>query len=276
MSITEITIDGTRYEVKAIPNQPASHTPAPEAYTAVREEAEKVEVLNVSKGTSLGGAELPVGYYHKFCLSRAIPEEKFDSIKKAIEFVLNPSSSTPASEPKDWEIESYKNKNTLEVFTKYSVRNNSYYSEGFDDFTGGFKRQDVFEIDSVKRLSDNTVWAADEIVSTNNGRGEHKIDGFKIIDGKMCVWMKSFPTEYEFLSRIQKLPPKPLAVNPVIIDNENMCNICGGQMVFIRGKYPNEDKRKVCPTCAVERLESINEMSSKNYGQTCQSKQSIK
>lgn len=46
MSITEITIDGTRYEVKAIPNQPASRTPAPEPkdweLTAIKDRNGKV------------------------------------------------------------------------------------------------------------------------------------------------------------------------------------------------------------------------------------------
>lgn len=44
------------------------------------------------------------------------------------------------------------------------------------------------------------------------------------------------------------------------------CRVCGGTMVFIRGKYPGADKREVCPTCAWERLEQINEISQPNYG----------
>lgn len=44
------------------------------------------------------------------------------------------------------------------------------------------------------------------------------------------------------------------------------CNICGGELVMIRGRYPKEDKRQVCPTCNTERLEQINEISSKLYG----------
>jgi len=77
--------------------------------------------------------------------------------------------------------------------------------------------------------------------------------------------------EYELTP---KLPPKPLPVKLETLDHENMCGVCGGSMVLIRGRYPGDDKRRVCPTCIMERLESINEMSSKNYGQTSQSKQS--
>ena len=48
------------------------------------------------------------------------------------------------------------------------------------------------------------------------------------------------------------------------------CGICGGQKVLIRGRYPSEEKRSVCPTCDHERLEQINEISSRNYGQAYQ------
>lgn len=45
------------------------------------------------------------------------------------------------------------------------------------------------------------------------------------------------------------------------------CGICGGELVLIRGRYPGSDKRKVCPTCLMERLEQIQDISSPNYGQ---------
>lgn len=51
------------------------------------------------------------------------------------------------------------------------------------------------------------------------------------------------------------------------LEKKGMCGVCGSSLVEIRGKYPNWDKRKVCPTCATERLEQINEISSPNYGQ---------
>ena len=49
------------------------------------------------------------------------------------------------------------------------------------------------------------------------------------------------------------------------------CGVCGSELVYIRGKYPNTDKRKICPTCAYERLEQINEISNKDYGKAYQS-----
>lgn len=35
------------------------------------------------------------------------------------------------------------------------------------------------------------------------------------------------------------------------------CEVCGGTLVEIRGRHPKESNRKVCPTCAVEIIESI-------------------
>lgn len=35
------------------------------------------------------------------------------------------------------------------------------------------------------------------------------------------------------------------------------CNVCGGAMVMIRGKHPQDNRRKVCPTCVVEKLEDL-------------------
>ena len=48
------------------------------------------------------------------------------------------------------------------------------------------------------------------------------------------------------------------------------CNLCGGQLVEIRGRDPRDPKRKVCPTCLQERLEQINDISSSGYGVACQ------
>lgn len=44
------------------------------------------------------------------------------------------------------------------------------------------------------------------------------------------------------------------------------CHICGGKLVEIRGRYPKDPKREVCPTCLQERIEQINNISSNGYG----------
>lgn len=51
--------------------------------------------------------------------------------------------------------------------------------------------------------------------------------------------------------------------------DELQCGCCGDKKVFIRGKYPNSDRRLICPTCSYEKLESINEISNNNYGIPC-------
>lgn len=35
------------------------------------------------------------------------------------------------------------------------------------------------------------------------------------------------------------------------------CEVCGGRLVYVRGRYPGDKKRKMCPTCALEIIESI-------------------
>lgn len=44
------------------------------------------------------------------------------------------------------------------------------------------------------------------------------------------------------------------------------CGICGGEQIYIRGRYPKDDRRLVCSTCLQERMEQINSISSREYG----------
>lgn len=37
--------------------------------------------------------------------------------------------------------------------------------------------------------------------------------------------------------------------------NGRRCDICGERLVTIRGRYPGDDDREVCPTCLQERTE---------------------
>lgn len=54
------------------------------------------------------------------------------------------------------------------------------------------------------------------------------------------------------------------------------CGICGGRLVLIRGKYPKDIQRLVCPTCLKERMEQIHEISNPNYGRAGQEKSAKK
>lgn len=44
------------------------------------------------------------------------------------------------------------------------------------------------------------------------------------------------------------------------------CAICGSARVLIRGRFPRDPERKVCPTCVTERLEQICQIASMEYG----------
>lgn len=48
------------------------------------------------------------------------------------------------------------------------------------------------------------------------------------------------------------------------------CNICGGKMVYIRGRHPGMDNRIVCPTCMAETLDDIKKSLRDDYGRTYQ------
>lgn len=49
---------------------------------------------------------------------------------------------------------------------------------------------------------------------------------------------------------------------------EESCGICGEKTVYVRGRYPGNDNRKVCPTCLQERLDQIEIIANKYYGES--------
>jgi len=82
---------------------------------------------------------------------------------------------------------------------------------------------------------------------------------------------------YKLLGNVYGSLPTPntdtISSKPVIDEGafKNSCNVCGDNLVYIRGKFPNTDKRLTCPTCTTERLDQISEISHKDYGKTYQS-----
>ncbi len=84
---------------------------------------------------------------------------------------------------------------------------------------------------------------------------------------------KKYPTIEDYLNSLSTPTTQPTEEDkPVVIENNDRCGICGGEMVYIRGRYPNTDKRKVCPTCITERLEQISDLCSPEYGKAYQNK----
>lgn len=53
---------------------------------------------------------------------------------------------------------------------------------------------------------------------------------------------------------------------------DDHCKVCGSKLTEIRGRCPNEVSRKVCATCTYERLESIREIASPEWGKAYQNK----
>lgn len=50
------------------------------------------------------------------------------------------------------------------------------------------------------------------------------------------------------------------------MEAEETCSICGGKMVYIRGRHPGNVKRIVCPTCLAERMDDVRFIISGDYG----------
>ncbi len=48
------------------------------------------------------------------------------------------------------------------------------------------------------------------------------------------------------------------------------CDVCGGKMVYIRGRHPGMDNRIVCPTCMAETLDDIKGRLRDDYGRAYQ------
>lgn len=52
--------------------------------------------------------------------------------------------------------------------------------------------------------------------------------------------------------------------------SESRCGVCGSNLIWIRGRHPEHEKRQVCVQCLAERIDQIREISSPAYGQACQ------
>ena len=139
----------------------------------------------------------------------------YDLIPVQQDLVNHTSSVNTRYEPataelkgKEWEILSYK--------TDYLGNSNvEFFLVGNNSWSPLFPVRSIYRLEefkdhphtcihSVRRLSDNEVFAVGGDVITNNGRGRHKILAFKIIDGDMCADLEGFAAQYEFLSKIQK------------------------------------------------------------------------
>ena len=160
----------------------------------------------------------------------------------------------------------------------YEMNNNGYFYDARTLVPPTQKQQppqeeqkdnDVFEW-TDKDIVDFCNYVAKPRVRWGTGIMEEEIKKFKASKSTLAKFpeTKSFNSIdeapdmakplYDFLNKEQQIDCLP------------KCCICGGDTVLIRGKYPSTPKRNVCAQCNTERLEQIQEISSPDYGRTCQ------
>lgn len=230
-------------------------------------EEKRIEVSAIRPIFSFSGC----GY--DFYTSSKIQPEKYEAVKQAIERELNGENANPAPptpEPKDskedkgWEIITFTSIHgeVLELDEhKWKYRS---ATSSISDINFLLKH---YIIQSVRRTSDGEVFTVGDkvIYNTPTSKGSATINGFQVENNKMWAMGRNLGiATIDLLEKSEqpKEEPKP----PI-----DYCGICGGKLCYIRGRYPDHDKRKVCPTCTTEKLEQISEIADKNYGHTSQS-----
>lgn len=138
--------------------------------------------------------------------------------------------SEPASVSKDWVVDCFQ-KDGRNYWRQISTGRytNMPFEEGFSEQYG------LDNLTMWKVMLDRTSWYIGENAVTNSGRGEHKIIGFKVIDGDMCAELEGFKAQYEFLSKLQKpsidAPKEPFQWETIL----NLKVTCDPQKLFING-----------------------------------------
>jgi len=123
------------------------------------------------------------------------------------------------------------------------------------------------EVDTIREERDNykncaeKLWNLLDDIDTSSDIRKPTIDNPKSLLGFYNQAMKYAAKRFDILKSdgynlsLSTTQPKK-EDKPIIIEDNDRCGICGGEMVYIRGRYPNTDNRKVCPTCTTERLAS--------------------
>lgn len=117
-----------------------------------------------------------------------------------------------------------------------------------------FEKRNFFSKDFRKEASEKL---SEKEGTVNRIEDKYAFDYFNfLIDGEIITWSVPY----------QSVDFKEMSERTELKVSNDCCGVCGGKMVYIRGKYPKTPKRKICPTCTYERLEQINEISSEHYG----------
>lgn len=182
-------------------------------------------------------------------------QDKFEKFTTPDQFI---ASHTPeVKRENDWEVLEFRFSILGVDNVLFTLGSDGKYSTGLNgdiyNLPERFFIVNKASIHSVRRLSDNVVFSlGDELIKWG------KVTSFKIQSEKLMVALcnEGLPDyAHVFIEDWSKLPERTKG-----------CNICGGELILIRGRYPHSDKREVCPTCNTERLEQINEISGNNYG----------
>lgn len=122
-----------------------------------------------------------------------------------------------------------------------------------------------FTPEQVKHLNDfQSCGYLHPFTCGGDGRTDESIHGDRegvlvaTVRGWICPYC-AYTQEWAHGFMAKSLQPNPM-------DRITRCGICGGKTVEIRGRYPNDARRRTCPTCATERLDQINAISSRDYG----------
>jgi D-tyrosyl-tRNA(Tyr) deacylase len=122
----------------------------------------------------------------------------------------------------------------------------------------------VKTVERKTNFSDETVTRAQKLLEGDTEMlHEYAVDGLRCKHCGASRLATAYDAECPALLRcaLDVAHAKASAVKPL-----RTCGVCGNRLVEIRGRYPRDLERTVCPTCCAERLDQINHISSRDYG----------
>jgi hypothetical protein len=94
--------------------------------------------------------------------------------------------------------------------------------------------------------------AADRILAELEAERNTASELEKLV-GDICEWKH----RHELTDRVRRELNHILSRYDKPAESLACCNMCGSRLIAIRGKYPKEPDRIICPWCIVEKLEDI-------------------
>lgn len=211
-----------------------------------------------------------------------------------LEFVRWTTTASPTFQGRYADLEQFKKSKSIpnKEYEILSFKQNTGISDLWTEFNCGWCRNNngkpitnpyefdeiisnkLYKIHSVKRLRDGEIFTIGDKVSFIFSGREYKFIIKEIEEHNLSISVigsgnDGYPFNIDLIV-VKKVEDK----KPILTENNN-CIICGSLMVVIRGRYPKDSPRVVCPTCTTERLEQIQEWSNPDFGKSYQNKQLI-